>query len=198
VKSKRLNVDCREDWLNAAILALRPLFVKRGYNLAEKIRVSCGWPARSKKAVGQCWSEQNSADGTFELFISPTLADSSRVLVHELCHVSVGIAEGHNSMFSKCAKALHLVGPWKATSAGPDFAENIFAPVLKFIGTTYPHASLTSMSGLSTGAKKQSARMLKCKCDECGYTVRTTAKWLEAAGAPVCPCNLLTMTCEEK
>ena len=29
--------------------------------------------------------------------------------------------------------------------------------------------------------------MLKCDCEACGYTVRTARKWLEAAGAPLCP-----------
>lgn len=35
--------------------------------------------------------------------------------------------------------------------------------------------------------KKQKTRMLKCECAECGYTVRTARKWLEQAGAPLCP-----------
>ena len=29
--------------------------------------------------------------------------------------------------------------------------------------------------------------MLKCECATCGYTVRTARKWLEQAGAPLCP-----------
>jgi hypothetical protein len=29
--------------------------------------------------------------------------------------------------------------------------------------------------------------MLKCECSTCGYTVRTARKWLETAGAPLCP-----------
>jgi peptide subunit release factor 1 (eRF1) len=29
--------------------------------------------------------------------------------------------------------------------------------------------------------------MLKCECGTCGYTVRTARKWLEQAGAPLCP-----------
>lgn len=29
--------------------------------------------------------------------------------------------------------------------------------------------------------------MLKCECATCGYTVRTARKWLETAGAPLCP-----------
>lgn len=29
--------------------------------------------------------------------------------------------------------------------------------------------------------------MLKCECATCRYTVRTARKWLETAGAPLCP-----------
>jgi hypothetical protein len=35
--------------------------------------------------------------------------------------------------------------------------------------------------------EKQATRMLKCACATCGYIVRTTRKWLETAGAPLCP-----------
>lgn len=196
--AQRLNViDSREDWLNAAIAELRPMFSTRGYELAEKIRVSCGWPAGRKgaKAIGQCWSQTSSADGTFELFISPVLDDPARVLdvlVHELAHVAVGIAEGHNRKFSACASAMHLVGPWTATSAGPDFDPIIGKPVRDAIGVAYPHSAL-SRNALTSGPKKQKGRMIKCTCEACGYTVRTTAKWIEN-GAPICPCNNEAMT----
>lgn len=39
---------------------------------------------------------------------------------------------------------------------------------------------------VSTRPKKQTTRLKKCECRECGYTVRVTAKWLEV-GAPHCP-----------
>ena len=43
------------------------------------------------------------------------------------------------------------------------------------------------------GLKKQTTRLKKLKCSECGYTVRTTAKWIETLGAPLCPCSLKIM-----
>lgn len=36
--------------------------------------------------------------------------------------------------------------------------------------------------------KKQSTRMLKVICPGCGYTVRTTQKWIDI-GLPTCPCG---------
>src|SRR3546814_10205757 len=49
-----------------------------------------------------------------------------------------------------------------------------------------PHARLDT-DGESTAPKKQKTLMLKCECAMCGYTVRTARKWLELAGAPLCP-----------
>ena len=49
-----------------------------------------------------------------------------------------------------------------------------------------PHARLDT-GGLMSAPRMQAARMLKCECPACGYTVRTARKWLEMAGAPLCP-----------
>lgn len=35
--------------------------------------------------------------------------------------------------------------------------------------------------------KQQATRLIKCWCRSCGYTVRTTQRWL-VGGAPLCPC----------
>lgn len=50
----------------------------------------------------------------------------------------------------------------------------------------YPHAQLDP--SCTDGKKKQGTRMIKVVCPSCGYTVRTTAKWLEV-GLPTCPCG---------
>lgn len=39
---------------------------------------------------------------------------------------------------------------------------------------------------LSKDQAKQPTRMLKCFCENCGYTIRATAKWLNIA-IPNCP-----------
>jgi hypothetical protein len=69
----------------------------------------------------------------------------------------------------------------RATTAGPLFSERV-APILADVGPL-PHARLDE----SSGPPKQSTRLLKCYCPECGYTVRVAAKWLDAAGPPICP-----------
>jgi hypothetical protein len=45
-------------------------------------------------------------------------------------------------------------------------------------------------------AKKQTTRLLKCECAECGYTARVTAKWIKDSGAPMCPTDQVLMQCD--
>jgi hypothetical protein len=188
----KYRIDSREDWLNAAVAELRPAFAKAGYVMHQKVRVSCGWPGgRSGKGgrrIGECWARESSADGTFEMFISPALADPSRVLdvlVHELVHVAVGLRAGHKAPFAKCAAAMYLKGPWTATTKAEGFDTEIEAPVLKALGCAYPHAELRR--GESTGPKKQGTRLVKVTCAAdgaaggCGAVFRITHKWIEAA-----------------
>ena len=41
-------------------------------------------------------------------------------------------------------------------------------------------------------------RLFKAECLSCGYIIRTTRKWLDGEGAPLCPCNGERMTdCRE-
>jgi hypothetical protein len=133
-----------------------------------------------------------SADGHFEIFIRPDLAHApdampaqiAAILAHELVHAAVGIPAGHGKAFKRVALGLGLVGPMRATTPGEAFLAAI-APILEAVGPL-PHARLDT-DGESTAPKKQKTRMLKCECATCGYTVRTARKWLELAGAPLCP-----------
>ena len=36
----------REEWLNRAVNALRPVFYDAGISIRAKVKVSCGWPCR--------------------------------------------------------------------------------------------------------------------------------------------------------
>ena len=39
-----------------------------------------------------------------------------------------------------------------------------------------------------TRPKRQVCRSIRLRCSQCGYTVRTTRKWI-AQGLPLCPCT---------
>ncbi len=50
----------------------------------------------------------------------------------------------------------------------------------------YPHHSLNPI----VKDKKQGIRLIKAECPGCGYIIRTTRKWFEGVGLPICgPCK---------
>jgi len=181
-------MSTREQWLSERVSDLRPWFSAAGYTIPADLRISCGWPStgalRAKRPrIGECWADTASADRHHELFISPAIADPTEVLatlIHELLHASV--AHGHKAPFSRAAKALGLVKPWTATTAGAELTQRLH--VLIESVPAYPHASIAA----NTQRKKQSTRMLKALCSSCGYTVRLTQKWADI-GMPTCPCG---------
>lgn len=173
----------REEWLNAAVVELRPWF---NGSLPDRIRVTCGFPSGGNRGnvVGECVSADRSADNTWEISIHPKV-DSPRdvfaVLTHELIHTTAG-AFNHGANFKTWARKMHLVPAsgdnFRATVPGGTFDAS-YGAIIESLGV-YPHASL----GL--GARpKQATRMLKAVCPTCGYTIRLTQKWA-AQGLPTC------------
>lgn len=195
----------REEWLVAAVEALRPRFELVGATIPA-VRVSVGWPGgRGKKnsVIGQCWAASASTDSVAQVFISPVLdatvgtpakdgASGTEgvldVLVHELVHAVDDNKSGHKGEFTKLAKALGLTGKMTATVAGPELAEHLNG-LANTLGA-YPHAAITAGADGADGPSKQGTRMLKVECAEgSGYVVRMTRKWLDEYGTPTCPCH---------
>ena len=102
-------------------------------------------------------------------------------LRHELVHAAVGIDAKHGPRFTKAARKVGLAGKPTATYASDELLPWL-GEIAEQLGG-YPHPALNPMS-----RKKQSTRMLKAVCGECGYTVRLTRKWAEV-GLPSCPCG---------
>jgi hypothetical protein len=177
----------REAWLLALAAKVRPALESAGATVPAEVRLSCGWPshgatAARNRVLGQCWHAQCSADGTREVFISPTLADAvevAHVVEHELIHAAGFM--GHAADFKRVAVALGLTG--KMTATVPTDAHHAELAVLVADLGAYPHATLTP-----DDSRKQSTRLLKAMCGECGYTIRVTAKWADI-GLPMCPCG---------
>lgn len=179
----------REAWFAKAIDLIAPLFLEHGYQLPS-VRVSTGWPSArgtstSKRVVGQCWKPETSEDGQSQIFISPVLDDTVTVLavlIHELIHAWDRGENGHRGPFVAAAKDLGLEAPWTATSPG----ERLTATLAGFVDTlgAYPHSKITP----AIERKPQKTYMAKFEAvDCCGYIARTTKKWYEQEGAPLCP-----------
>lgn len=180
----------REEWLTAATEQLRPIFKSKGHDLPP-VRVSVGWPSRGglakkKRTIGECWDKKASSEGIAQIFISPWL-DGTNTLeilathVHELIHAVFGCQEKHGKKFGVLARAMGLEGKLTATVPGAECKEYCDA-IAEKLGPI-PHGKLDQTK---SGIKKQGTRMIKCECPKCGYVCRTTAKWLEEAGAPIC------------
>ncbi len=68
------------------------------------------------------------------------------------------------------------------TVAGPELSIRL-AEIAAHLGA-FPHAGLVA----DPERHKQTTRLHKVACPDCGYTARITAKWI-AAGLPICPCG---------
>lgn len=176
----------REEWLIKLAKKLEILFQENGAKL-PKYRVTCGFPSAGglsarNRSIGQCWSPSASADQTTEMIIGITQDDSMKVagvLAHEMIHAAVGLECGHRGSFRKLALAIGLEGKMTKTTESEAFKQRV-QPMLDDLGP-YPHAKIDA-----TNRKKQGTRMIKASCTACGYTVRSTVKWINIA-TPTCP-----------
>lgn len=174
----------REAWLMAVVEAMRPEFEAAGFPIPEKIRVTMSLTQRAKW-IGTHYPVAMSKDNTHEILIrldQTKPLDVAAILCHELVHASVPPKTGHRGPFKVLATALGLTGKMTATVPGTMFKAWV-KPVLKDVGA-FPHAALDLSK-----QKKQSTRLLKVECKDCGYIARVTSKWIDNAGAPICPCN---------
>lgn len=188
--------ETRESWLNAAADVIRKNFADEfgqhfqtaGAMHLDNLLVSAGFPSKMglTNRIGECWRAEASGDKTqHHIFINPRLEDPIEVvatLAHEMVHAADNGENGHKGPFTKMVRAMGLEGKPTATFAGEDFKAFV-EKVLVEVGE-YPHVKLVSVAA----PKKQTTRMLKVEAKCCGYTVRTTQKWLEI-GSPMCPCG---------
>lgn len=185
-------MDTREQWLNAAVEKVEPIFEEAGFKL-PKVHVSCGWPAvggtrRKQQRIGECWATEAAEDGTNHIFISPVLDEAFdlhtrkgvlETLVHELCHAVDDCESKHGAGFRKIATSVGLTGKMASTYASDELADRLVEIAVEL--GPYPHSRINLEH-----REKQSTRMLKLTCPCCGYLVRTSRKWIDM-GLPSCP-----------
>lgn len=181
----------REDWLSQLARAFEPIMADRAGLDFPPYRVTCGFPSKGgelgkkTRVRGQCWSAEASDDQHAEIFISPVEDDAptvAAILAHEMIHAAIPEA-GHKRPFQIAAGAIGHKAPFTTSEPTPEFMD--WAGPLIAQLAPYPHRRLNALSPVGQ-KKKQTARMLKCVCDECGYTIRTARKWIEESGAPFC------------
>ena len=184
----------REQWLEKAVEALdSKLFKPKNIPLPKRIRVSVGWPAgRSdrSKAVGQHWKPTLSSDNHHEIFISPKIASNGlevlSTLAHELVHAQVFAEypdEGHGKNFRRVANAIGLEGDPKDCGAGEKLRNGLLKDFILLEGD-FPSGSIDFSQ-----RKKDTTRLIKAECKACGFVIRTSRKWIEDIGLPICKCG---------
>lgn len=177
----------REQWLNKMLHThIAPLLARHGATVPADCKVSVGFPGggSARKRIGECWPRIRSSVGVNEIFLNPSVKSVTllvEVLVHEAIHAADDCQHGHKGFFAKTARAVGLEGKMTATHAGTVLREWIESKI-EAMGPM-PYGSLNL-----DGRKKQTTRMVKVICTECGYTLRTTQKWIEV-GLPTCCCG---------
>lgn len=178
-------------------------------------RVVYGTGAGRAGVLGTCFYEgwQNGHPEPVSMveicaFEQDTPSQIAVTTVHELAHAVAPRGAGHGRTWKQVARTLGLAAP-SAVSTGAE-TWDAFTPAVRGILESLPvpddgkplrvalpgrrrkgprpcSAGNGARGGRSRG-QGSGSRMIRCACSICGYTVRTSAKWL-AVGYPVCPAD---------
>ena len=166
--------------------------------MPSNLRVACSNPSGGirNRMRGECVYPQSSADGSYEIWISPKMDDVETVLIvllHELIHATLhswAPGAGHGPRFWRLAKPLGFARPLTSATiaTGPEGTalRGHLSRWAVQVGD-YPHAGV-NFAAHDAQRRRQSTRMLKAECmtDGCGFKVRMTRTWAQRA-TPLCP-----------
>ena len=182
----------REAWLINAVEAMTPWITELDLEVPP-MRVSVGWPGgrAPRTTVGQCWPTTTTEDGIAQIFMSPVRGKDSTVdvlgtLLHEMVHAVDDCENAHNKGFIAIARPLGFAAKWTSSSNRTEELTERLTGLAERLGE-FPSAAIVGGKAADT-PKTQTTRMLKLEAACCGYTVRTTKKWIEQ-GMPSCPCG---------
>lgn len=180
----------REDWLLRAVDMLRPIFERAGF-FVPPVKVSIGFTSGGTRSrhLGQCWASKCSADGTNQIFISPSESDPVEILdtlTHELVHAVDDCKSGHGEGFKKIALAIGLKGPMRSAGANEYLRQDLVR--ISLVLGQFPHGKLFT-PGPSPAA---SIKRPGAKCGKCGFEIVMLKKHLHM-GPPYCPTHMELM-----
>jgi len=164
-----------EGWLNRFVDLARPTYEAAGYPIPLNLRVRIGLPSTGYRSnvIGECFAPSVSADGHYEIYISPKVAEGDAriadILSHELCHAAASM--NHDNAFKALSRAIGLEGKLTATTAGPAWFEWA-APIIEELGAM----DFAALSADLAPRKKKATFLLKLECPDCGWLARVTKK----------------------
>lgn len=181
-------LENREEWL-VNVGQYMAETILHGVPVPDDWRVSCGWaPGSRKNTLGVCLMRSESEAGVNEIFISPHISDSltaAGILLHELIHAADDGKSGHRGDFAKWARMAGFRSP--LTELNPSETLKMHLEEVVSVWGDYPHAAIVRRD-----VKKQSTRMLKVECKDCGVVWRASRASLRTIrdGHCLCPACL--------
>ena len=212
-------ITTREDWLNAAVEHMRPLFIKHKLELPPKISVSCGFPSKGgiskeRRTTGETWPSTATFDATVHVFVSPLEDEPHRVigiLARQLIQAALPDDAGFGPNFKAACSELGFEGHDKHAMPGIELQTKHLDGITDLLNE-YPHAHLilAEKQKLEKPKKKTTFKLFcpfKRACDskKCfltdksvgeDYGVSISNKKL-SLGYPSCPCSQ-TLEMEEE
>lgn len=181
----RNSTTTREEWLTVVVEAMGAWFAALGHPLPV-LRISEGFPSTGQRGreVTEAWSDDEGA--SFTIVVRPDFTDPARLaagLAYRMAQIAAGSAADNRRIFRHIAISIGLSGR-RVESAPKALFRELVRPVLGAAGPLPPPKATLSSSN-SRG--KQSSRLLKVSCPQCGYVVRVARKWLVDRGPPHCP-----------
>ncbi|MCG8450025.1 MAG: hypothetical protein MI725_10670 [Pirellulales bacterium] len=179
------SAEAREKWLRDVASGMTGWFDDLGFPLPA-FEVRSGFPSVGMRSpnISESWTQDDGA--SYVVFIRPDRSeafDVAAALAFQLCHIAVGKRDSHGHLFRHLAISIGLRGTKTESPPGVLFKE-IVTPVLEQAGDL-PSPEITPTD--KDKRTRQTARLLKVACQECGYVVRVSRKWLEGVGPPHCP-----------
>lgn len=182
---KAVKVKTAEEWYRKAVDAFKRTFKDLGYEIPV-YDISSGFTdagTRVTRVLGQCWTNNASSKGRPHIFLNPRYTEPVgliAVVLHEVIHATVGVDQGHRGKFRSVAQSLGFIPPLKYINIDDDLkgkCETIAARLGEF-----PRSAFVAK------IRKQTTRLIKCVCETCGFTFRTTKFWIEQSGNDLrCP-----------
>ena len=192
----------RAEWLERVCgraMATRPdIYAKVDLDLVD---FDTAYTSQGKRSglYGEAFANEPEGGGKAQIIMSGVHTDPFEIAVtvcHELLHIECGDV-GHGGTFRTKSLALGVDDPkyWADQSdefkawiedlisdAGPmPIRPSLPGGKPKVARTKLPKPDATESEepeGISSAPPKQSTRMLKLECGECGFICRTTAKWV--------------------
>ena len=180
-----ITASSREQWLAGVSRAIAGWLQTMGAPLPP-CRVISGFPSRGRRSynIAEAYPEEDGL--SFRLVVNPDATDPVQIaaaIAQQLAAIAAGSDQGAQYRFRQLAVSMGLRGTKRESPPGLLFGE-LVEPVLRTAGPL-PTADTPATPILAI--PKQSSRLVRVACSQCGYVVRVARKWLMEMGPPHCP-----------